>query len=165
MTTSLIRPRAVRFACLAACVLMLCTSCGTLRFNHAWHRVKESESAHAFEGRWTGTWKSEFNGHAGGLRCIVSAEDDGRFLAWFHSTYSGFLTFQYKTHFAVTDEEGRIHFRGEQDLGSLVGGVYQYEGTVEGDQFRATFRAENNDHGVFEMERVTREPLGSAPGP
>ena len=107
------------------------------------------------EGRWKGEWRSEWNGHSGGLRCLLRPKEDGRYSAWFYSTYALILFFQYETEFQVaTEEDGTQLFVGEQDLGQMVGGVYRYEGTVVGDQFQATFQAENGDHGVFEMRRV-----------
>jgi hypothetical protein len=106
-------------------------------------------------GRWKGEWRSEWNGHSGGLRCLMTREEEGRYRAWFYSTYAGVLWFQYETLFTVTDEDaGTQRFEGEQDLGSTIGGLYRYEGRVVHDEFRATYRAENGDHGVFEMHRV-----------
>jgi hypothetical protein len=135
-------------------VIFLCSGCGTYRFNRAWNDAESDGNTEGVEARWEGDWRSDFNGHSGGLRCITSETDDGRLLVWFHSTYAGIFTFQYKTLFTITETDDRVDFVGEQDLGWLAGGLYQYEGTVEGDCFRATYRAENDDHGVFEMKRV-----------
>ncbi len=142
-----------RFLLGVAFVLLL-SGCGAMRFNRAWSSFPAGGGA-GMEGRWKGEWKSEWNGHSGGLRCLVRREDEGRYLAWFFSTYARVLFFQYETVFQVTaEEDGTLRFVGEQDLGEMVGGVYRYEGTVGGDLFHAIFRAENGDHGVFEMQRV-----------
>jgi hypothetical protein len=138
----------------------LLAGCGAVRFQRAWSGYEPAASVTALtplEGRWRGEWRSAFNGHSGGLRCLLtSAEaDPGRMRAWFYSTYARILFFQYQTDLAVTPEpDGRISFAGEQDLGQAVGGLYRYDGVVDGDRFHAHFRAENGDHGVFEMTRV-----------
>ena len=70
------------------------------------------------------------------------------------STFAVVLSFQYETVFTVVDaSSGLLRFQGQEDLGSVAGGVYRYDGTVEGDRFHATYTAENGDHGVFEMRR------------
>lgn len=139
---------------LGAVLVLLASGCGAIRFNHAWANFPQGNGS-GMEGRWKGEWRSEWNGHSGGLRCLMTHQENGRYVAWFFSTYARILFFQYETVFRVAQEdEGRLRFEGEQDLGEMVGGVYRYEGTVDGDLFRAAFRAENGDHGVFEMRRV-----------
>lgn len=136
-------------------LLFLATSCGAMRFQRAWERHEAQPPSSGMEGRWKGEWRSEWNGHSGGLRCLMSAEGEGRYRAWFLSTYARIFSFQHETPLHVTGSaEGELRFEGQQDLGQAVGGVYRYVGSVRGDSFRATFQAENGDHGVFEMERV-----------
>jgi hypothetical protein len=138
--------------------------CGAIRFQRAWSRYQppadptgSGDAPAGLEGRWKGEWRSEWNGHSGGLRCLMTRLDDGRYRAWFLSTYARILSFQHETEFLVTAEEGgTLGFEGQRDLGQAIGGVYRYQGTVAGDEFRATFQAENGDHGVFEMRRVDR---------
>ena len=138
-------------------LMLLVTGCGAIRFNRAWsaYEPRECGSGSGMEGRWKGEWRSEWNGHSGGLRCLMTREEDGLYRAWFFSTYAGLLFFQYETLFVVTVEEAGLQcFEGQQDLGRAIGGVYRYEGRVEQESFVSTFRAENGDHGVFEMQRV-----------
>ncbi len=143
---------------LQALLLLGLTGCESARYNRTWNRFEPNATPHAFEGRWKGTWESDWNGHDGGLRCIVTAQEDGGFLAWFDSTY-GIFSFRHKALFTLIEETAeRIRFRGEEDLGSMFGGVYRYEGSVAADDFEATFQAENGDHGVFTMERVLPTP-------
>jgi len=142
-------------------VLACGAGCASARYNRAWKSYEAQESparTHPFEGRWEGGWRSEWNGHDGGLRCIVTREAEGGFLAWFDSTY-GIFSFRHKALFTLTeDTPERIRFEGAEDLGSMFGGVYTYEGVILGDDFRATYSAENGDHGVFSMARVVPEP-------
>lgn len=143
---------------LAAALALLATGCGALRFQRAWSSFERSAKGAdelGVEGRWRGEWRSERDGHSGGLRCLMTACDEERYRAWFYSTYAGILFFQYETELRVTAREpGLVRFAGEQDLGAAAGGVYRYEGSVEGERFTATYRAENGDHGVFELRRV-----------
>lgn len=145
----------LRWTALAIGCLLLASSCGAFRFNSAWSDFQPAEGGRGMEGRWKGEWRSEWNGHSGGLRCLMTPQDEGHYLAWFFSTYAGIFFFQYETVFRVrAGGHGTLGFEGEQDLGKMVGGVYRYEGTVVEDSFQATFRAENGDHGVMEMRRV-----------
>ena len=144
----------MRRSLLVVALVLLASGCGAIRFNHAWSNFSAGDGS-GMEGRWKGEWRSEWNGHSGGLRCLMRCLEGGRYSAWFYSTYAHILFFQYETEFQVEEEEaGTQSFVGEQDLGKTVGGLYRYEGTVAGDRFQATFRAENGDHGVFEMQRV-----------
>ncbi len=131
------------------------SSCGTLIYNHAWNAYEPVAANDPVEGRWKGEWRSEENGHAGGLRCMLTREREGAYLARFHSTYGWFFFFRHRAEFVITGEEdGVLRFVGEEDLGSMFGGVYTYEGSVAGDAFEARFAAESGDHGVFTMTRV-----------
>lgn len=133
---------------------VLGSSCGTFRYNRAWSNYEApSTQASVFEGRWRGTWLSEDNGHKGGLRCIVTPEESG-YRAWFRATY-GIFSFQYKALYTLIEQSANhVRFEGEEDLGALFGGLYQYEGEIRGDEFHARYQAANGDHGVFEMVRV-----------
>jgi len=131
------------------------SACGALRFHDAWTDYAPSTERTPLDGRWRGEWRSEWNGHAGGLHCLITRQDDEHVHAWFYSTYSSILFFQHELDFQLSHEpDGALHFAGEKDLGAAIGGVYRYTGTVVGDEFRATFEAQNGDHGVFEMTRV-----------
>ena len=139
------------------CLLLLLAapSCGTMSYNQAWDDFSEEEEPGGMVGRWQGTWVSEWNGHDGGLRCMLTSAEEDAFLARFHSTYGWFLSFRHEALFhVVNDEGGALRFEGEEDLGALFGGLYRYSGTVTGDRFEAHYEAENGDHGTFSMERV-----------
>lgn len=146
----------------AVCVALAVSSCGTLAYNRAWERFEPVGQGDPMEGRWKGEWRSEENGHSGGLRCMMTREADGAYHARFHSTYAWIFSFRHDTRFHVVGEaeEGGLRFEGAEDLGKTFGGVYRYEGTVAESAFHARYEAENGDHGVFEMRRV--DGTGSA---
>ncbi|MCZ6836210.1 MAG: hypothetical protein O7G85_10585 [Planctomycetota bacterium] len=125
-------------------------------------------------GRWKGTWTSDFNGHTGTLRCIISVQPPEppdapappdapktqnspdqpvAFLARYLATYGGSLTYEYDVIMHVRREGDTYHFSAEADLGPLAGGVFTYKGTVVGNEFRSTYTSAG-DHGVFEMNRL-----------
>lgn len=140
---------------LGVVLALLVPGCGAIGFQRAWASFEPAAEGVGMEGRWKGEWRSEWNGHSGGLRCLMTRTDETSYLARFYSTYAALLYFRHETLFHVLKEEaGTLSFEGEQDLGRTIGGVYRYAGTVAEDTFRATYQAENGDHGVFEMKRV-----------
>ena len=146
--------QALRVLFLAAAAL-LASSCGAVRFQNAWGNYDPRYERSAIEGRWRGSWRSDQNGHAGGLRCLMTPEDVEHCRAWFYSTYATLLFFQHEVLFEVRRaEDGTLRFTGEEDLGQAIGGIYRYEGTLVQNAFHASYRAENGDHGVFEMSRA-----------
>ena len=141
---------------LALVPLLLLASCGSVRFERTW-----DASAAAVAGaeepreRWEGGWRSDWNGHAGGLRGLLRRVDEHHVHIWFLSTYAAVLSFEHATLFHLAPAaDGAFTLAGQQDLGALVGGVYRYEGTLDAAHFHAGYTAENGDHGVFEMTRV-----------
>ena len=146
---------------LALCVLMLLpTGCGS--FDRHWDSLEDVPAPIAgMEGRWKGTWHSESTDHTGDLRAIIERNESGDLQARFHATYAMGLTFEHTM--AMTDIERRDdvwHFSGEADLGLLAGGVYQHEGTVDGDVYFSTYTSKG-DTGTFEMTRVPERNGGA----
>jgi hypothetical protein len=135
--------------------LTLCFSSCSIGFNRDWTRAAATNATApaSLEGAWKGTWISEVNGHHGQLRAVVTAipgktppsDYDFRY----HATYKTILSGSYTTRHHV-DAKGALS--GSQDLGSLVGGVFTYEGKVTPTEFRATYKS-SSDHGLFEMKR------------
>lgn len=134
---------------------------GCSTFDRDWEAMAQSDNATAgLEGRWNGTWLSDANGHTGGLRCILSKDEEGTLQARYHATWACCFTFEYSVPITATQEGDTYRFLGEADLGWLAGGLYVYEGDVTGDQFSSTYRCER-DHGTFQMIRVMAT-VGSA---
>jgi hypothetical protein len=46
-----------------------------------------------------------------------------------------------------------FRLKGHYDLGSLAGGIYEYEGEVTLTEFKCTYRSEH-DHGIFRLKRL-----------
>lgn len=138
--------------CLTAGLLLL-GGCST--FERDWQAAAtDLNAADQLIGRWQGSWHSEKTGHEGKLRCIISPAPDGAYNARYHAVWAKVLTFEYIVPFTAT-REGPVHkLAGEADLGFFAGGAYQYDATVTGDDFHATYRCKA-DHGEFRMKRVT----------
>ena len=125
------------------------SSCG-VGFQKEWNKAAGAASD-GLSGRWSGTWKSDVNGHNGRLRCVVA-----------EGPAQGTRTFLYRAHWmkilsATLSTEKRVkktgegwQFSGGKDLGRF--GKFQCDGTVKGDTFSSSYKSEL-DHGTFTMRR------------
>lgn len=144
--------RRVGGVCLALFAVMA-TGCSS--FDREWSEAAaiSPASGNDIVGRWEGTWQSNFNGHNGGLRAIITKVDDQTHHAKFHATYQGFLSFPYELDIKTTPSEQATSFEGEADLGALAGGMYKYTGQATSTKFHSDYSASNGDHGTFTMKR------------
>jgi len=141
---------------LPALLLLVTTGCYECRWSAA---GKEAVPADSIAGRWQGTWQSNHNGHSGGLRCIISDITADQFKADFKASYGWLFTFTYTATMRVTAGSSRpasgpayVYFKGEEDLGWLAGGLYQYDGKVGPTLFFCNYKS-GGDHGTFQMTR------------
>ena len=150
---NLIRKLAGKSVTVSVAGILLLLACGCSSFNREWRKAAQTAVApDSMEGRWQGHWSSDANGHDGKLRCIVSQREDGDYAARFRATYMKILRFSYTVPLKVEHTDDVWHFHGEENLGKMAGGVYQYEGNATPMNFHSTYRSKY-DHGVFEMER------------
>jgi hypothetical protein len=127
-------------------------SCG-FAFRSAW---KKAPVTAGVEGKWKGTWLSDANGHHGDLLCVVSesknSKDDHEF--FYHATWKKILSGSYKAvHNVQKQKDGSYAFKGEHKMPDWAGGLYHYEGTIKGDEFKANYRC-SMDNGTYTMKRV-----------
>lgn len=131
-------------------LLLMLAATGCSRFDRDWTAAAGTTNADSIEGAWTGRWQSDA-GHGGGtLRAIVTKRAEREYAARFEATFWGFLRGRYQINLA-TDEDGK-RITGEEDLGFLAGGVYDYEGTIAPDAFDVKYRSKH-DHGTFTLTR------------
>jgi hypothetical protein len=155
----------IRSLFFAACVLSS-ASCST-KFNGEWKRSTADFAQHPAKdmtGPWIGYWRSDFNGHTGELRCIVSpvvaeatkpgaAKKPGEpYKFHYHAVFMKFLSAGYTVTHQVVRSGNGYTFTGEQSLFGKGAGLYHYDGHATPGEFHATYRSEG-DHGVFEMKR------------
>jgi len=140
---------------LAAASLLLAAGCGST-FD-ADREATPASTGEGLSGCWTGTWHSDSNGHEGGLRCIMTPRAAGSFDARYHATYDWcLLGFSFEYTVPVRAEKSGViwTFKGGAELGCwIAGGLYEYEGRIDGGDFSATYKSED-DHGVFRLKRV-----------
>ncbi len=136
---------------------LLCLVCGCSTFNRAWREAgSQPDPANSIEGRWEGRWLSGVNGHNGRLLCLMSRKPDGDYAARFRATYWGILRFSYTVTLKVERLDDGWHFRGEENLGRLAGGVYHYSGRATATELHSTYSSKY-DRGTFEMRRTDAE--------
>jgi hypothetical protein len=123
-------------------------------FKREWRRYSGKSSNHApIEGRWRGEWLSYQNGHHGKLECVLEPGNGGDLTAFFHATYWKFLRVSYHTIFHTQPAEDRVLLQGKEDLGSLAGGIYTYEGVISDSVFDCTYACKY-DHGRFHLQKL-----------
>jgi hypothetical protein len=123
--------------------LLLSAGCGST-FDRDWESPGQAAMPGALEGRWQGTWHSEANGHEGGLRCIITRKEDSGYEARYDASYDwcifGF-TFEYTVPVQAERDGEAWKFRGSAELGCwIAGGLYEYEGRAQGDDYTATYK-------------------------
>ncbi|MCX6850408.1 MAG: hypothetical protein NTY98_15925 [Verrucomicrobia bacterium] len=127
-------------------------SCG-FAFRSAWKKAPAASGAY---GKWAGTWHSDATGHCGTLRCVVSVPPNskGGHEFFYHATWKKILSGSYKAIHGVKEhKDGTCTFTGEHKIPNWAGGLYQYEGTIKGDEFKANYRC-SMDNGTYTMKRV-----------
>jgi hypothetical protein len=138
--------------------LILCGA-GCSAFNYEWRQaMKKPVPARDITGPWEGHWKSDVTGHNNALRALITSADTNHYDVKFHAAYKS-ETFPFITvHFGYTVRmESRpgtngLAFQGLEDLGTMAGGVYTYDGQANPTQFLCTYRSKY-DHGIFDMHR------------
>ena len=135
-------------------LVLICLGTGCCSFERQWRQAAgHCYPSDPLAGRWEGTWESCVNGHTGSLRAIITPCNGGHYHVHFHATFAGCIPYAYEVAMHSV-REGDLHrFHGSADLGCLAGGVYQYEGEVNGDCYRARYQA-RKDNGIFTMRRV-----------
>jgi hypothetical protein len=140
---------------LAVWGLLLLLGSGCSSFNRDWRQAaKQPPAPDELAGRWEGRWSSDYNGHNGKLRCLMTRESPTEYAARFRASYLGILRFEYTVPLQVSEQTDGWTFSGAADLGKAAGGVYHYQGAVtEGTNFHSSYRA-TVDHGEFHMQKV-----------
>ena len=128
-----------------------CTS-----FRSDWKEAM-SEPFEGIEGPWDGTWKSDFNGHNGRLRCVVTKTEDDTYEFHYWATWAGVLNGSFRADHEVTPDGEKFALEGEKDLGAL-GGKFTFTGSMTGDHYKAEYRSSGDDFGVFELKRPEGAP-------
>jgi hypothetical protein len=116
------------------------------------------------EGNWAGRWTSGSSDMDGELRCQVTKLEGGDYEAKFDATFLKVLNHQSTVTLKVREKGDSWKFDGEKDLGILNGGIYQYDGLADGEEFVCTYDS-SMDKGVFRMKRSTTAPATAPAAP
>lgn len=138
--------------------LCLLAGCASPSFNNQWKAQAHAARQHDLvAGAWTGTWRSDANGHHGRLRCVVTKLEGNHYRFYYDARFWGIFGARYTVTQEVQQAGAALRIRGESDLGRLFGGVFTYEGHADGKEFRSSYRS-TKDHGVFELVRPESTP-------
>ena len=143
-----------RFLAAASAILLAALAGGCSSVPRGWKAAaKVAPPANDIAGAWTGSWRSDVNGHHGLLRCLIIRLDGARYRARYRATYWKVFRFGYTVEMQGTRSAGdTFSFHGKADLGWWGGGVYRYEGKATATNFFSTYQSKY-DHGTFEMTR------------
>ena len=130
-------------------ILMLLNGCST--FNRDWNAAVRSPNA-GIIGPWEGVWRSDATGHTDKLRCLVSERNDHGYEARFHANYRHIFVFNYRVLLGFEKTDSELMLSGKADLGSLKGGVYEYNGKATPTNFVCRYSSAY-DRGAFVMHR------------
>jgi hypothetical protein len=121
-----------------------------------WSEAKRTPPADALSGAWTGTWRSDINGHHGGLRAVAAPHSPGVWQFRFRASWAKILCAGFTVDTAATrGPDGTWTLSGSKDLGPAFGGLFHCRGTVKDGVFQARYEAKL-DRGVMEMRRAGR---------
>lgn len=140
-------------AALGFAVLPSCTG-----LPRGWNQAKSARPQDPATGAWVGTWRSDVNGHHGGLRAVVEPlpgqPDTLRFryrASWMRILCAGFTV-----DCAVTRQrDGSLRVSGSKDLGRAFGGTFEHSGSIRDGRLSATYGA-SIDRGTMELRRLSR---------
>ena len=146
----------LRIALVSLCTLPLAACTGIPR---GWQQARQNPTTGP-DGAWVGTWRSDVNGHTGGLRAVVTpvCADTSQRDFRFRASWAKILCAGFDLQAAVKPSgPGTWTVTGSRDLGRLFGGTFTCTGTFRGDVFQARYGAKM-DHGIMEMRRVRATP-------
>lgn len=132
--------------------LFLATGCRSFERDYAAARATIYDDP--VGGAWEGRWISDRNGHRGSLKAVLQPAGDDQYRARFKATFWKIFSASYDVQLSAEEAAGtETRLSGSTDLGWLAGGVYEYDATVAGDAFEATYESQA-DHGRFELKRA-----------
>jgi hypothetical protein len=159
------RPDSSAIALLWLCLALGLTSCGTFQFKRDFKAAAKAPPQESALGAWSGTWTSSANGHHGKLQCLVTAPVmpnepyQFRYRATWMKVLSGTFSAQ---HTVFPQGPSQSTFSGQHQMPSWAGGLYSYEGKINGNAFHAKYDSVM-DQGDYRMTRVSANSAAVAP--
>jgi hypothetical protein len=133
---------------LILCFAYTLCSCGS--FERDWQNAIASPApATGIEGAWTGTWRSDSNGHQGQLRCLVARRESGYDFVY-HAKWGRLFRGTFSNQPVVEQRGQSYHLNAEKTLGRR--GLFQASGILTPSAFSARYQAAG-DHGQIRLGR------------
>jgi len=148
--------RSVRRFVFACFVFAACGAGGCSTFDAEWKAASASQTRDDIAGVWSGTWTSEFNGHAGALHGVFTKTAPQRYKLRFYATWANIFGGEFDVEVDAAREGATWKLKGERDLGTVLFhplGVYKFDGSATAERFQSKYTSAE-DHGVFELRRV-----------
>jgi hypothetical protein len=140
------------FGLVALGLLLVGTGCSS--FNRDWRRAAAHPEG-GISGAWTGSWKSDRNGHTGALRAVITRRSASVYEARFRATFWKVFSGGYAVHLTAFPKDGEYSLSGSADLGNFLFwplGDYACTGTATPESLTARY-TNRHDFGVFELKR------------
>jgi len=148
----------MKHAPLIFATLLLIAATGCSNFDAMYNKglAQGAPVAGSVEGVWDGTWQSQAGHGNDRLRAIVTKTGPETYHVWFRAHFWGIFQANQEVDLKASSVPGAAEIKaaGEQDLGWLYGGVYQYQATLTPVKMDATYKSKF-DHGEFHLGRPT----------
>jgi hypothetical protein len=116
--------------------------------------TRESQLADTVSGYYEGNWYGPNPDRPlGELTCTIVPAGPGAWDATFFATYGG--AGEYEVALQGHREGERVIFGGDVNLGETAGGIFTWNGAIEGDQFNGTYTSKGIN-GTFRMTRAEK---------
>ena len=125
-------------------------SCNGAFRKHWKAAVNQPNQPGSITGAWKGTWRSEFNGHTGQLRCVIPEGSLSQRKFHYHATWAKVFSGSMKAVHHLRPAPEGTGFSVRHNLGTF--GDFFAEGTITDQKFSARYQAAG-DRGVFELKR------------
>lgn len=132
--------------------LLLLTMAAVLTAQRSLTAAERCQCGTDLSGKWKGSWRSAKSNHQGRLKAKFVRRDADHYRATFSGTFFRILPFRYVVTLQAIEDDGRVYLSGSKRL--PIFGVFHFDAEADGDYFHAFYRS-RNDHGVFELHRVT----------
>jgi hypothetical protein len=126
---------------------------GRQQFAQAGARQLAPAASTDLTGCWEGYWKSCSTGHQGPLRAKFRCAGDAHYRVEFSGRFFKVFPFRYSVTLRIVAAGAEVRLAGSQQLPRIFGGVFRYDATATGCEFRAAYSS-CKDHGVFCLRRV-----------
>ena len=115
--------------------------------------VSATAQAADITGTWRGKWTSDAKGHSGPMRATICKIDEHHYRATFSGRFfMSLIPFRYSIVLTAQPDGDGVLLSGQQQLGRLAGGTYQYSGRATDCCFHVNYTSCKH-YGSFQMTK------------